>query len=1253
MDILEEYVSVLEKKDTITRNDISKLEIINRKRNNYLNTNLNKVFAYLEKDNKPHKIITNVVFYNFMNSYLTNNTEISIKTFDKYLSNFNFSDDYHRCNVNKIKGDIFEYITKYYFLSKNYETYLFNEIPMIIRDKLNIGTKDKGIDLIYKRDDIWIGVQCKWREKINMCIDKNLIAGFIEELKRTKLDYGLVFTNVNQITKYFRDSDLKWITQSSLENIITHKFITDIVHSQKEKIIKPIIPIKKLRKYQIVALNALSESTDRNKQCIMFCGTGKSIVMIEYIKKVNVDKVVVLMPSLQLISQFYKNLSVNCPGQNILCVCSQLDANSLTHREATDEQNKAVLDDFINSDTDKLFTTDPEIIKKKLSKKKIIVLCTYQSSFLLKRTNFDLGIFDEAHKTVNNDSFGILLSDKKCKINERIYFTATPRYYKGNDEKCISMNNELIYGKEVFVYPFKQAREEGYVLDFNIVAYVVPPAMADIVTERYIKSNKLNVDTNVIISAIQLAQHIKNTGTCGKILTYHNTVKNAIDYKKTLVYVFDLFKIDASIFVMSGKTTVRNRNKIFDEFEQSNIGVICSAKVLNEGIDIPCVDTIMFVDARSSTIDVTQCCGRGLRLYKEQKTCDIILPIHYNHIDGVHDYKHIVRILSAMNDIDSTLIEYFVINSTNNKITIREMEPVDYVVDAKKDNKIKYNFDDVCGGLDTAIISSRVLSFSYKLALLFEYCDENKCIPATECNYKNHNIGKWLGHQKEKIKCEEDDMYKKLKENKYIKINLDEYIKNKELNKDKIKLNWDEMCELVFEYCDKNKCIPAKECNYKNHNISMWLQNQKRTIKCEEDDIYKKLKENKYIKINLDEYIKNKDFNKNKIKLGWDKMRELVFEYCDKNKCIPAKKCNYKNHNIGMWLQNQKRMIKCEEDDMYQKLKENKYIKSNLDEYIKNKEKIKISWDDMCELLFEYCDKNKCIPSSKCNYKNQNIGMWLQTQKSKINCQQNDVYQKLKENKYIKINLDEYIKNKELNKDKIKLDWDEMCELVFEYCDKNKCIPSSKCNYKNQNIGMWLQTQKSKINCQQNDVYQKLKENKYIKINLDEYIKNKEPNKDKIKLGWDEMCELLFEYCDKNKCIPAQKYNYKNHNIGKWLLNQKRNIKCEEDDAYQKLKENKYIKINLDEYIKNKELNKDKIKLDWDEMCKLVFEYCDKNKCTPPARCNYKNKNIGMWLNTQKSKINSKDDDIYKKLKENEYIKINLDEYLEKKQNRT
>jgi hypothetical protein len=159
-------------------------------------------------------------------------------------------------------------------------------------------------------------------------------------------------------------------------------------------------------------------------------------------------------------------------------------------------------------------------------------------------------------------------------------------------------------------------------------------------------------------------------------------------------------------------------------------------------------------------------------------------------------------------------------------------------------------------------------------------------------------------------------------------------------------------------------------------------------------------------------------------------------------------------------------------------------------------------------------------------------------------------------------------------------------------------------------------------------------------------LSSKEKNKDKEKLSFEEWKSLLFEYCDVHQKCPTQKTVYKNQNIGVWLQHQKNKITSTEDDVYKILSENLLVKQNLDEYLSFKEKNKDKEKLSFEEWKTLLFEYCELHQKCPIYKTVYKNQNIAEWLTTQKKKITSSEDHVYKILSENLLVKQNLDEYL-------
>ena len=80
-------------------------------------------------------------------------------------------------------GQIFEVFAKYYFLTAPEidglysDVWLYDEIPLSTKAKLDLGTVEYGIDLLLKTlDDKYIAVQCKFKNdetsKLNWSSDK-------------------------------------------------------------------------------------------------------------------------------------------------------------------------------------------------------------------------------------------------------------------------------------------------------------------------------------------------------------------------------------------------------------------------------------------------------------------------------------------------------------------------------------------------------------------------------------------------------------------------------------------------------------------------------------------------------------------------------------------------------------------------------------------------------------------------------------------------------------------------------------------------------------------------------------------------------------------------------------------------------------------------------------------------------------------------------------------------------------------------
>jgi len=970
------------------------------------------------------ELLRNILYNINQNKNIWNQIHNNISS-EKYIKLFSYSQ-----NFNKIRGDIFELICKYLFIKLNYkQVYLYNECPISIKDNLNLPYNDKGIDLILYNNNKWIGVQCKWRFQQNYSIKKCYVAEFLDSINQSKLDYGILFTNVYNITPGFDNrNNLKWFVHNYLDENIDNlfvQFVNNDINNIKFNNYENIEPIK-LRYYQDDAVDTLNNNNETRKQIILPCGTGKTYIIFKYLEDKLNKKILFLLPSLNLISQTYHNFNKLYPNLNLLAICSQLDSDNLTNGESNKIKSENIYNEFLANDYNKLFTTNTDIINKKLKSNSIIVFSTYHSSYLLIKHNFDIGIFDEAHKTVNNKQFNIALYDNNINISNRIFLTATPRYYRGKSEICESMDSVELYGKQIFNYSFKQAIEDNYILDYQIIFYTIPSEYENIIIDKWIKFDNIpftcnniksdKVEKNMVISAIQLAKHIQNYNNSKHILTYHNTVQKAKSFSKLLYYIFNKFNINANIFNMCGTDSISKRKRIINEFSESEISIICSARVLNEGIDIPCVDTILFVDSRKSTIDITQCIGRAMRLYKNQQICNIILPIYYNNINNNYEFQHIIEILSTLSEIDDNIIEWFINKNKSNKIQIRQINDLhNTIVDNNLNiNEINYNVNDIINDVKNKMIKSKVLGMNYKINLLLEFVEKNNRVPQRREKYKNINIGGFYQDRKKIIKSDKDELYIKLSKDEIIKENLDQLFINREKNKKKLKLSQDEKISLLFDFVEINNRVPQRREKYKNINIGGFYQNRKKIIKSDKDELYIKLSKNEILKENLDQLFIYRENNKNNLslKLNQDEKINLLLEFVEINNRTPQCKEKYKNINIGNFYFHLKGKIKSKEDELYLKLSENKILKENLDQLFiyreknKNNLSLKLNKDEKINLLFEFVEINNRTPQCKEKYEKINIGIFYANLKRKIKSRDCELYIKLSKSEILKENLD-------------------------------------------------------------------------------------------------------------------------------------------------------------------------------------------------------------------------------------------------------
>jgi superfamily II DNA or RNA helicase len=466
-------------------------------------------------------------------------------------------------------------------------------------------------------------------------------------------------------------------------------------------------------------------------------------------------------------------------------------------------------------------------------------------------------------------------------------------------------------------------------------------------------------------------------------------------------------------------------------------------------------------------------------------------------------------------------------------------------------------------------------------------------------------------------------------------------------------MKWGEWKNLLFEFVEKNGRVPEKREKYKDKNLGSWLQQTKKKLKDKNDEIYVKLSTDEHVKKSLENYLIKRELNKDKDKLTWDECKLLLFEFCDIYKRTPTQKDIYKKKLVGSWLDYYKRKITDKNDEKYIKLSQNEYVKNAIHDYIifrdnkKDDDDERLKYDEWKKILFEFCNLNKRVPTKSEKYKNKKIGIWFLNIKNKIKTKNDERYIDLSLNEYIKKSIDNCFINRHNNKDKETIDINEWTKLLFEFCNINKRTPFQKEKFKNLNVGLFFSKIKKKLKDKEDNIYKKYSVDSYIKISFDNCLEHRAKHKNDERLCFEEWKKLLFEFCEIYNRTPTRHEKYKDKNIGIWLEHQIHSNEDKKGVLYEILAKNKYIKQKFDETLARKGKNKEK--LSFEDWKKKLFEYSDINKKMPVNSSEHNGVCVGGWLARQYKNINSKEDELYKELSTNMYVKIYLDKYLKNK----
>lgn len=575
-----------------------------------------------------------------------------------------------------IAGKIFEVFAKYYLQTDPSKTelyknvWLYDEIPLGIKELLKLPSVDHGIDLLLQGfDEKYHAVQCKYKndENLKLSWSGDKIANVFA--LGTNCDKIIVFTNVSEITEVAKAFEDKFELIDFNELIsIQSDVLLNIFLKAKGNQPKQLVKFDPLP-HQVIAIKQVIDHFASNSrgQLILPCGAGKTLTALWIKEQLKPKTTLILVPSLALLKQIKNDWSrhKNDPYRYI-CVCSEKDIDK-------DKQDSVNLHAY---EIGGPVTTDPVLVQDFMSKDfEKVIFSTYQSigvissaSTIIPNFEFDLVICDEAHRTAGSkdkNTFTIVHNNSLLPASKRLYMTATPKVVStilknrlGEDyELLCDMSNPDIFGEEAFRMSFGEAIDKGILVDYKIIGIGVTDRQIQKFIEERSLIGKISIDEIAHNFALDL---VMNKYNAFHAISFHSRVKYAQAFAVRHKELFERVFSES----VNGKQTTTHRSKVLRDFKNSEIGLVSNARCLTEGVDVPTIDLIYFCDPRTSKIDIVQASGRALRKNdaSRKKLGYIVVPIFHHIDDDIENeikkkpiFDHLIQVIRSLCDQDERL----------------------------------------------------------------------------------------------------------------------------------------------------------------------------------------------------------------------------------------------------------------------------------------------------------------------------------------------------------------------------------------------------------------------------------------------------------------------------------------------------------------------------------------------------------------------------------------------------------------------
>ncbi len=316
------------------------------------------------------------------------------------------------------------------------------------------------------------------------------------------------------------------------------------------------------------------------------------------------------------------------------------------------------------------------------------------------------------------DSYFQMVHDPEILVTKkRMYMTATPRLYTAQSKAVlrsrgyaiVDMDDYSTYGPVFYRLSFKDAVNAGMLSDYRVIIMGTSEGdvsadlhrLVSLVARSEMGDKKQHVFTLADVTRLLGAALAINGITKGsdedrpKILArtigYANSIFRSRTFARALQIpeLYDaimerkvrddaaaaaddaatdrqIVKPDVRHLDASSSAIERNRELLnLEQATPASPRMLCNVRLFTEGVDVPSLDAVIFLDPRDSQVDVVQAVGRVMRSAAGKRFGYIIIPVSVpaggDLLDalesGSDGYETIGRVLRALQSHDGRLSE--------------------------------------------------------------------------------------------------------------------------------------------------------------------------------------------------------------------------------------------------------------------------------------------------------------------------------------------------------------------------------------------------------------------------------------------------------------------------------------------------------------------------------------------------------------------------------------------------------------------